>query len=62
MSVRITKTTSVVLYGSSTLAELREFIAACDGLPGTSKVSATSYQSRDQRDPSSVTITVNDAR
>lgn len=62
MTIKITKTTSVTLFGSSTLAELREFVAACDGLPGSSKVVATSYQSRDQRDPSSVTLTVHDAR
>lgn len=60
VNITVTKSTSTTLYGSVTLDQLREFIAACKGLNGNAKVKITTYAG-DQRDGSSTTITVSDA-
>lgn len=61
LNLNVTKQTSVVFGPSFTLAELREFVKACETLKPTAKVTVTKYESRDQRDSTTTTITVNDA-
>lgn len=58
--VTITKTTEITFPYGSTLEDLREFVAACEGIPGSAQVNVQHYAGG-QRDPSYTTITVNGA-
>lgn len=61
MQIQVTKSTSATFSRSLSLAELRQFVAACNGLSSSARVTVTKYDSRDQRESSTITITVNDA-
>lgn len=58
--VRITKQTAVTFYSGISLADLRGFIAQCEGVNGDAIVRVETYKG-DQREGSSTTITVHGA-
>jgi hypothetical protein len=60
VDIKVVKSTSATFYGAFTLAELKAFVAACAGLSDASRVTINKYNG-DQRDGSSITISVNDA-
>jgi hypothetical protein len=60
VEIKVTKSTSATFYGRFTLAELKAFVDACAGLSDGASVTITKYNG-DQRDGSSITISVNDA-
>lgn len=60
-SIQVTKRTSATFTSSFTLGDLRTFLQACDGVAASARVQIEHYTSRDQRDPSTTTITVHGA-
>lgn len=60
-SIQVTKRTSATFTSSFTLGDLRAFMEACDGVADSARVQVEHYVSRDQRDPSTTTITVHGA-
>lgn len=56
--IRITKQTSVTFYGSFNLADLRSFLAQCEGIDGKAAVQVNHHDAVNQRDDTSTTITV----
>lgn len=59
-NIQIKKSTSATFYGQITLAELREFVRACDKLSATATVVVTKYAGL-RNEQESTTIAVNDA-